>query len=71
MKAEKEEQFRRSVYEGAFESEVGREGLIRAFQSVLKRHGQRERARKEIVLGTREYSDIYESKRFNDQVAPI
>ncbi len=70
-KAEKGEQFQRAVYEGAFETQVGREGLIRSFQSVLKRHRGRERVRCEIVLGEREYSDKFESKHFNQHVADI
>ncbi len=37
-KEEKEEQFRKSMDEGAFETQAGRDALIRAFMRVIDRH---------------------------------
>ncbi len=37
-KAEKEEQFQKATYEGAFKTQAGRDALIRSFKTVVDRH---------------------------------
>ncbi len=70
-KAEKEEQFRKATYEGVFKTQAGRDAMIGCFKAVVERHRKHERARSQMLLGTRPHSDQFKSKCFDEHMACI
>ncbi len=71
MKAEKEEQFRWSIEDGAFKMQASKDQLIKCFKTILDRHRKRQTMRNEIMLGHAPRNVKVHSKHYDDHTTGI